>query len=83
MEKRIAIKTLYEKSDEFGGKAVTVKGWARTVRDGKEFGFIDLNDGSSFKGVQIVLRRNRPSERRRVAYGKRYARFDARSQTTV
>ena len=44
MEKRIAIKTLYEKSDEFGGKAVTVKGWARTVRDGKEFGFIDLND---------------------------------------
>ena len=55
MEKRIAIKTLYEKSDEFGGKAVTVKGWARTVRDGKEFGFIDLNDGSSFKGVQIVF----------------------------
>lgn len=57
MEKRIAIKTLYEKSDEFGGKAVTVKGWARTVRDGKEFGFIDLNDGSSFKGVQIVFER--------------------------
>lgn len=57
MEKRIAIKTLYEKSDEFGGKAVTVMGWARTVRDGKEFGFIDLNDGSSFKGVQIVFER--------------------------
>ena len=57
MEKRIAIKTLYEKSDEFGGKAVTVMGWARTVSDGKEFGFIDLNDGSSFKGVQIVFER--------------------------
>ena len=57
MEKRIAIKTLYEKSDEFGGKSVTVKGWARTVRDGKEFGFIDLNDGRSFKGVQIVFER--------------------------
>lgn len=57
MENRIAIKTLYKSSGEYSGKTVTVKGWARTVRDGKEFGFIDLNDGSSFKGVQIVFER--------------------------
>ncbi len=36
---------------------VTVCGWARTIRDQKAFGFIDLNDGSSFKGVQIVFER--------------------------
>lgn len=57
MQNRIAIKTLYKDSGLYGGKTVTVKGWARTVRDGKEFGFIDLNDGSSFKGVQIVFER--------------------------
>ena len=37
--------------------SVTVCGWARTIRDQKNFGFIDLNDGSSFKGVQIVFER--------------------------
>lgn len=36
---------------------VTVGGWVRSVRDSKAFGFIDLNDGSSFKGVQIVFER--------------------------
>ncbi len=36
---------------------ITVCGWARTIRDQKNFGFIDLNDGSSFKGVQIVFER--------------------------
>ena len=37
--------------------SITVCGWARTIRDQKNFGFIDLNDGSSFKGVQIVFER--------------------------
>ncbi len=36
---------------------ITVCGWARTVRDQKNFGFIELNDGSCFKGVQIVFER--------------------------
>jgi len=34
---------------------VTVEGWAKTVRDSKNIGFIELNDGSCFKGVQIVF----------------------------
>ncbi|MCL2486105.1 MAG: asparagine--tRNA ligase [Oscillospiraceae bacterium] len=34
---------------------VHVCGWARTVRDSKTIGFIELNDGSCFKGVQIVF----------------------------
>ncbi len=38
-------------------ESVTVCGWARTIRDQKNFGFIDLNDGSSFKGVQVVFER--------------------------
>lgn len=37
------------------GTQVTVCGWARTVRDSKNIGFLELNDGSAFKGIQIVL----------------------------
>ena len=40
--------------DELMGKEVIVKGWCRTVRDQKAFSFIELNDGSLPKGIQIV-----------------------------
>jgi len=33
---------------------VTVSGWVRTLRDSKAFAFIELNDGTYFKNVQIV-----------------------------
>lgn len=33
----------------------TVAGWVRTVRDSKTFGFIELNDGTFFKSIQIVF----------------------------
>ena len=45
MEK-MQLKTLNEKYAEFDGKTVLVCGWARTVRDSKNIGFIELNDGS-------------------------------------
>ena len=41
--------------DEFGGGEVTVSGWVRTIRSSKNFGFIEMNDGSFFKGIQIVI----------------------------
>lgn len=37
------------------GAEVTVAGWARTVRDSKNIGFIELNDGSNFKSLQVVF----------------------------
>ncbi len=37
------------------GKQVTVGGWVRTIRDLKSFGFIELNDGSCLKNLQVVL----------------------------
>ena len=49
------IKELYEKTSDFKNKAVSLEGWVKTVRDSKTFGFIELNDGSSFKNVQIVF----------------------------
>jgi len=49
------IRQLYEQYNSLNGKTVTVGGWVRSVRDVKEFGFVDLNDGTSFKGVQLVF----------------------------
>ena len=49
------IRTLYKESEKLKDTQVTVGGWVRSVRDNKNFGFIDLNDGTSFKGLQIVF----------------------------
>ncbi|MBR1867017.1 MAG: asparagine--tRNA ligase, partial [Clostridia bacterium] len=59
MEKRELIKEIFERSDLFGGKEIVVMGWARTIRDSKAFGFIELNDGSYFKNLQVVFERDK------------------------
>lgn len=41
--------------NNYKDKVVTVGGWVRSARDNKSFGFIDLNDGTTFKGAQIVV----------------------------
>lgn len=58
--KRTELKSLQQHFVDYDGKTVTVCGWARTVRDSKNIGFIELNDGS-FKSVQIVLERSKLS----------------------
>ncbi len=51
----ILIRKLYRNSEEYYSKDVQVSGWVRTVRDSKTFGFIEINDGSFFKNLQIVF----------------------------
>ena len=55
--KRTTVKQIYAAPQEFGGKKTVVCGWVKTLRDGKAFGFIELNDGSCFKSVQVVFER--------------------------
>lgn len=49
------ISAVFKNSEKFSGREITVGGWVRTVRDMKNFGFIELNDGSCFKSIQIVF----------------------------
>lgn len=49
------IKDLFQTFEQLDGKDVQVSGWVKTVRDSKTFGFIELNDGSFFKNVQVVF----------------------------
>lgn len=50
------------KSQEtFLGKEINVKGWVRTVRHQKTFSFIEVNDGSSLTGFQVVVDEKTPN----------------------
>lgn len=49
------VKQLYTDQAKLDGTMVTISGWAKSVRDNGTFGFIDLNDGTNFKGVQVVF----------------------------
>ena len=49
------IKEVFLKSNDLGGQKVSVNGWVRTLRASKSFGFIELNDGSFFKNIQVVI----------------------------
>ncbi len=51
----ITVKDLFNKTEEYINKEVTISGWVKTLRDSKNFGFIEINDGSCFKNVQIVF----------------------------
>lgn len=48
------VKNIFLDPQASQGKELCVAGWVRTVRDSKAFGFIELNDGSSVKSIQIV-----------------------------
>ena len=65
--KRIYVKELNERTQEFDGQSITIAGWVRTIRDSKQFGFIELNDGSFFKNVQIVFERDKISNYDEIA----------------
>ena len=57
--KRQKISGIYADAASFDGQRMTVCGWVRTVRDMKNFGFIELNDGSCFKSLQVVFERGK------------------------
>ena len=52
---RTRIAAIFADQEALGGKEVTVCGWAKTIRDMKTFGFIELNDGSCFRNLQVVM----------------------------
>ena len=52
---RTEIKEIFKNKEQYLGKEVTICGWIKQIRDSKTFGFIELNDGSFFKNIQINL----------------------------
>lgn len=50
-----SISAIYKDYKPLLNTQITVNGWIRTIRDSKTFGFIEINDGSFFKNVQVVF----------------------------
>jgi asparaginyl-tRNA synthetase len=59
--KRIEVRHLFKDISEHSGKEQVVCGWVRTIRVSKTFGFIEINDGSCFKNLQIVFENTLPN----------------------
>ena len=57
MEK-LTVRDLFKNTAKYADQQVILEGWIRTIRNSKTFGFIELNDGSFFKNVQIVFSDN-------------------------
>lgn len=53
--KAIEIKKIFRETEKYATKEITVAGWARSVRASNVFGFIELNDGTFFKNLQVVF----------------------------
>lgn len=52
--KDITLRQLWRNTAEYADKEITVHGWIRNNRNSNKFGFIELNDGTFFKSVQVV-----------------------------
>ena len=53
--KKLLIKQLFRETAAHLNQEIYLSGWVRTLRDSKTFGFIELNDGSFFKNLQVVF----------------------------
>ena len=49
------VRSLYRQTSQYLNQEVTIQGWVRTLRASNAIGFIELNDGTFFKNVQIVF----------------------------
>ena len=54
MKDVVEIKSLFRESEKYADQEIVVEGWVRTNRGSNKFGFIELNDGTFFKSVQVV-----------------------------
>ena len=72
---RTELASLYKATPADGTK-VTVCGWAKTVRDSKNIGFISLSDGSCYKPVQIVFQADKLANYAEIAKCGLYTSFE-------
>ena len=65
--KRTEIAQIYGDVSAYSGKTITICGWVRTIRDSKALGFMECNDGSCFKGIQVVFEADKLNNFKEIA----------------
>jgi asparaginyl-tRNA synthetase len=81
--RRLEIKRLLEAGPDYAGQEVVVCGWVKTIRDNKALGFIELNDGSCFRGIQIVMEESRLDNYKRILKQNVGAALTVRGQVVL
>lgn len=54
----IDVKTLLAQCEQYQSRKIILRGWVKTIRSSKNVGFIELNDGTSLKNIQVVFSRD-------------------------
>jgi len=52
---KTTVKSLFANPEQFADKEICISGWVRTIRSSNVFGFIEINDGTFFKNIQVVF----------------------------
>ncbi len=60
--KHTDIKVLFAEADKFVDTSVVICGWVRTARDSKNVSFLEVNDGTCFRSLQLVIDKDKISE---------------------
>lgn len=67
MEHTIEIKKLFRAKGEYDNQEILVAGWVKSLRASNVFGFIELNDGTFFKNLQVVFEKENVSNYDEIA----------------
>ena len=79
---RIEIANLYKNLPQ-DGQAVTLCGWAKTIRDSKKIGFIELTDGSCFKSLQVVFQADKLENYAEIAKAGTYTSLEVKGRIVL
>ena len=79
---RIEIANLYKNLPQ-DGQAVTLCGWAKTIRDSKKIGFIELTDGSCFKSLQVVFQADKLKNYTEIAKAGTYTSLEVKGHIVL
>ena len=79
---RIEIANLYKNLPQ-DGQAVTLCGWAKTIRDSKKIGFIELPDGSCFKSLQVVFQADKLENYTEIAKAGTYTSLEVKGRIVL
>src|SRR5690554_5919661 len=68
MHMLLTIRKIYKDPAQYKDQDIILKGWIRNHRDQKEFGFINLNDGTFFENIQVVYERSTTKDFEKVTH---------------
>lgn len=64
---KTTVKAIFASPEQFADNEICISGWVRTIRSSNVFGFIEINDGTFFKNIQVVFEANNIENYKEIA----------------